>query len=468
MKLALVLVLVSSTAFAQPREADVPGPQAEVKSSGNPIDLPAVPDFTLTSSSTVHGVRELRVHGAKLLDSEVTVTGVVTWAYDCVLANRKPKESVAQTKRRIDEDPTLCERPKFYLGNDAKTPAEKSIWVVDLPRVYNKMELERITKAERTNPDRCEPGDTKHHLCPPYKVGDVVTLTGDWKTASPHSERNSDGLLVFKRMKSTTQKWQTDNSTWVAPSPPVAIAPAPPTRPSLPALPKTSPTRAVLANRAEIENHQRNASKALGSKQFDTAVAEAQQALAKDPEAHLAYYMMGGGEAGRGDWTKAAAAFGQAATLRPDVAMYQMWRGIAIYNELYANARTELARRENRKPEEVTVDGSTITFDTALLPLLLALQLEPKLWRANYFLGKIDRAAGADHAAAEDFTRAIAASPHESAPCVVLTELYRHWDYTDSAIKVASTCTANVIGRDGADVWYVLGMAYDDRNDHKA
>ena len=29
-----------------------------------------------------------------------------------------------------------------------------------------------------------------------------------WKMSSPHSERNSDGLLVYKKMKNVTQGWE--------------------------------------------------------------------------------------------------------------------------------------------------------------------------------------------------------------------------------------------------------------------
>jgi len=57
-------------------------------------------------------------------------------------------------------------------------------------------------------------------VCPPYQVGDVVEIVGSWKMASPHSERNSDGLLVFKKMKNITQNWETP------PLDPTAVPPA--------------------------------------------------------------------------------------------------------------------------------------------------------------------------------------------------------------------------------------------------
>ncbi len=188
------------------------GPEAEVKKSDVKLNLPPVPAFDLPAANAdgSHSVKELRVKGRKLLDSEVTVKGVVTWAYDCPTAIRTPGQTKEEVQKIIDDDPTKCERAKFYVGDTADTPAEKSMWVVDVPRPYNKLELERIKKPERNQPDRCEPSekDPKKMICPPYKVGDQVEITGTWKMASAHSERNSDGLLVYKKMKNITTPWE--------------------------------------------------------------------------------------------------------------------------------------------------------------------------------------------------------------------------------------------------------------------
>ena len=188
------------------------GPEAEVKKSDIKVDLPAVPDFALPPAPAdgSHTIKELRVKGKKLLDTDITVHGFITWAYDCATAVRKPDESDKDVQKRIDEDPTLCERPKFYIGDTAQTPAEKSLWVVDVPRPYNSLEVKRIKKKDRIDPDRCEPDekDKMKSVCPPYNVGDEVVITGSFKTSSPHSERNSDGLLVYKSMKNVTQNYE--------------------------------------------------------------------------------------------------------------------------------------------------------------------------------------------------------------------------------------------------------------------
>jgi len=215
------------------------GPEAEVRKTEVKLNLPPVPPFDLppAPSDGSHTVKELRVKGKKLLESDITVKGVITWAYDCPTAVRQPGMSDKDLQKMIDDDPTKCERPKFYVGDQADTPPEKSMWVVDVPRPYNKLEMERMKKPERNLPDRCEPGekDPKKNICPPYAVGDEVSVTGTFKMSSPHSERNSDGLLVYKKMKNITQNWETPD---IAPPPgagsgaAAAGGPPPATKPS--------------------------------------------------------------------------------------------------------------------------------------------------------------------------------------------------------------------------------------------
>jgi hypothetical protein len=208
------------------------GPEAEVHKSEMKLSLPPVPAFDLPAppADGSHSVKEMRVKGKKLLETDITVKGVITWAYDCPTAIRQPGMSDKDLQKMIDEDPSKCERPKFYVGDAADTPAEKSLWVVEVPRPYYKVELERLPREEIRNPppDRCDPKDTKKSTCPPYKVGDQVEITGTWKLTSPHSERNSDGLLVYKRMKNVTQNWE---SPVIEPKP-GAASPSAPTKPS--------------------------------------------------------------------------------------------------------------------------------------------------------------------------------------------------------------------------------------------
>ncbi len=203
------VLFVSTSLLAACGEDKLKGPEAEVHKSDVKLSIPAVPAFDLANKP----IKELRVKNRKRLKSEVTIKGFVTWVYDCPTAIRQPGEDDKALTERIEKDPTLCERAKFYIGDDKDTPAEKSLWVVDVPRPYNKLELKNMKKKDRTDPLKCEPDDLakkpKESICPPYALGDEVEVTGMFDLSSPHSERNSDGLLIFKKVHNTTQDYTT-------------------------------------------------------------------------------------------------------------------------------------------------------------------------------------------------------------------------------------------------------------------
>ncbi len=206
----VLLAVLPGVLFAAACEKDkLKGPEAEVRKSDVKLNLPAVPGFELPPSNAdgSHSVKEMRVKGRKLLETEITVKGIVTWAYDCPTALREPGMDDKTVLKMIEEDPAKCERAKFYIGDAADTPAEKSMWVVDVPRPFNKLEIERLPKEELKYPPPGKCDRKKEGHCPVYKVGDQVEITGTWRTSSPHSERNSDGLLVYKKMKNVTQNW---------------------------------------------------------------------------------------------------------------------------------------------------------------------------------------------------------------------------------------------------------------------
>jgi len=208
--------------------------------------------------------------------------------------------------------------------------------------------------------------------------------------------------------------------------------------------------------------------KANGAKQFDTAIAEYQKAVAAMKENHLAWYGMGGAYAGRQSWDKSADSFANAVQLEPDQAMYQMWYGVALYEKAVQEAKDAQARKENKKPEEVQVDYANVNFQTALQHLQKAVELNKDMWRAHYYLGKIFKESSKPKEAADELSKALAANPREAAPYVALSELYRKWDYSAEAVKVASQGAANVPGsNEVTDIWFSLGMAYDDQGKSK-
>ncbi len=205
--------------------------------------------------------------------------------------------------------------------------------------------------------------------------------------------------------------------------------------------------------------------KAQGAKQFEVAIQEYEKAVEKYAENHLAWYGMGGAQAHRGEWDKAADAFSRAVQIADEQPMYQMWYGVALYEKAVKQAREDQARKENKKPEEVKPDLSVVNFDKASQHLQEAVKLNGDMWRAHYFLGRIYREQDKPKEAATEFSKALQADPRQQGPYVALGELYRKWDYTDEAIKVTSQGAANVPGaNEVSDIWYVLGMGYSDKS----
>jgi tetratricopeptide (TPR) repeat protein len=210
--------------------------------------------------------------------------------------------------------------------------------------------------------------------------------------------------------------------------------------------------------------------KANGAKQFETAITEYQKAVEKYHDNHLAWYGMGGAQAGKGDWSKASDAFAVAVQLDEKDPMYQMWYGVSLYEKAVQTAREDQAKKENKKPEEIKPDLSAVNFEKPSQHLQEAVKLNGDMWRAHYYLGRVFREQDKPKDAANEFSAAIKANPRESGPYIALGELYRRWDYTEEAIKVASQGTVNVPGsNEVSDIWFVLGMGYDDkRMDDKA
>ncbi|MEZ4367124.1 MAG: hypothetical protein R2939_12700 [Kofleriaceae bacterium] len=183
------------------------GPKAEVQANTDKVDLPDVPDesdFAFPKhEGGAHSVKELRVRREQFLDQKLTVRGFVvetyTWVKDCApTIEREPKWTDADVIKAIEADPTKCQLIKFYLGDSKDTPVSQALWVVDAPRAPTPLEKERLPKEEIADPRMW-----KEVI--PYEVGDEVTVTGTFAIASPHSERNLKGLLVYETMKNITQ-----------------------------------------------------------------------------------------------------------------------------------------------------------------------------------------------------------------------------------------------------------------------
>jgi tetratricopeptide (TPR) repeat protein len=452
MKLVVAFVVGwSSFAFAQAKapikvvSPPIKGPAPEV---APPITVPPIPTFAIVSSPNgFRTVHELRVAGRKLIGTKIQVEGNITWIYDCASAVKKKGESKAQTQRRIDADPTICERPKFYLGDAKSTSPEQSLWIVDVPRAPNKLERERLPKDELA----------RWPKPPTLALGQRVVVTGTFDLASPHSERNSDGLLVFES---------------IAPASPSAAAPtqSPPPDP-----PKATPLSRKKVDRpprqvtdsAESIRISNQGTRAYGQKNYDEAIAKYTDAISRWGGNHVAYYGLAGAYIGKNDWAAARDAMDNAVSLEPTQPMYLMTYGLAIYESIVAAERQALAKRQGVDPSLVVVDNTTLNFSKAIDPLVAAVAIEPTIWRAHYYIGRIYRDQGFAAAAATELREAVANGATAPGPYIALGELYRKWDFPKDASEIALLGTARFTGSEGSDVWYVLGMSYDDQGDNK-
>jgi tetratricopeptide (TPR) repeat protein len=447
-------ILIPIVAFAGKLETDdLPGPPLETIKNPARVEVPAIPTFDLpVTEPGFRSPRELRVRGRSALGAEVKVKGYVTWVYDCVaqLAAVNPEASRAQILMSIDTEPSLCERPNFYLGDSKDTSQEASIWIVDVPRAPTKSERQRLSRDEI----KAWP------VVPKIARGDFVTVTGTWAQHSPHNEHSLDGLLIFKSL---------------APAPPgtgpAATAPV--------ASPKETPisvvTKAPL--RDEVDPAVRNTSvdhlnacnKAIVAKQYDAAIKACQLATKLWAGNHHAWYAWSGAHIARREWSQARVAIERAVALRPDQAMYQLYLGISLYESEVQRAKEEQARRENKKPEDIVLDPGVLKLDAARDALVRATSLAPMLWRGHYYLGRVLRDRDDPRRAAEQFSQTIALHPTYRHSYISLIQLYRRWDYVDQALAIANLGTSTVPTADVGELWFELGMAYDaKRSDAKA
>lgn len=420
-RLGIVGVLATVTsAYADRPELQPPAP--EVVRAQTKVELPAVPAFEVPQvEAGVHDPRELRVQGGAVLDREIKVKGYVVWIYDCARAIATAGEAPRDVQARIDADPTLCERPRFFVGATKDTPPERAIWVVDVPRVPNKLELARLPKAELAAWPKV----------PKVAVGDYVVVAGTWRLASPHGTRNSDGLLVFESLAPGGKPPVNALPREKHAEPPEAAPP--PIGP--PAVAAEVEPRARAQSVAELNA----CSAAIGARKLDDAAARCTRALQLWPGNHLAWYSLGIGASARGDWAGAKTAYENALKLRPDSAQYQMVTGVALY------------------------ETGAASYDAAREHLRTAVAIEPAMWRAHYYLGRALRGLGRVRAAADELGRTIALNPAEPGPYIALAELYRKWDYVDESIAVATQGTKVVSGAGAADVWLEVGLGYDDK-----
>lgn len=445
---AAVQPAAAQPAAAQPAPAqpaamepdDLPVPPVDGASSS--VDAPDPPSLAVPAPDHgVHDVRALRLDRS-LLGSEVKVGGYITWIYDCAAAVGKPGVPRARVLKQINQDPSMCERPKFHLGPARNTPEVNTIWVVDVPRPPFQIEKERLPPDELA----------ARPPVPRLAVGDYVVVTGTWALQSPHAERNSDGLLVYEALDHVAPPAAAPRMVAppAAPTLAVTVVTRPPLRPVVP-----------VATRTASRDATSRCLDAYARKQFVDALPACQQAVEIWDHNHTAWYALAAIAGSTGDFAAARDDAAHAVAARPDAAMYQLLLGRMAYEALVAKARAELAAASGLQPDQVLPDLHGVDFTEALRPLLAAVQLEPRLWRAHYYLARIYRDHGHWTDAARELTAAVRVGATEPEPYVALVELYRRWDLRDLALTVAKAGARQVAGQ-SAQLWFEIGVVHDD------
>jgi tetratricopeptide (TPR) repeat protein len=413
---------------------DLPVPRPEIAAAAPAVTLPAVPSFELPPLvGGAHRPRELRVRGASLLGTELRVDGYITSMFNCaatlMLAN--PGRTHAEIAAAIRNDAKLCNPLWFYLGDVAGASRDLSIWVVDVPRRTAKTERESISNEElaASLPQ------------PKIAIGDHVVVTGLWTTRSSQ-EQATRGLLVYRSVApaptaaaipATTAAPTTAVLSTAAAAP--AVTPA-----ALTARPPRRPIVAVPRYNDSID-HLNACIRQINAGSAQAAVSECRTALSIWDGNHLAWYTLATAYIAGHAWGNAVSAAERAVRLRPDQAMYQLYYGLAQYESVAESTGD-------------ATHGAAIA--TARDALSQAVQLDPKLWRAHYYLGRIYRDLDDTRRAADAFSRTIVQNPHYHAAYVALTEIYRSWEYFDQALAVAQLGTASL--PHDAELWYELGL----------
>lgn len=407
---------------------DLPAPRPETVSAPAKVDLPAVPQFEIASATRGrHGPSELKVRGWSLLGHDVQVAGFITGIYDCAaaLSAKRPGTPRAALLDLIERDPTLCESPKFYLGDAPNTPREQSLWVVDVPRPARQAERHALRQDQLKGwwPE-----------IPNLSVGDFVVVTGAWSQYSARGEHDAIGVLRYREIAPAVPSASPAATAAAAAEPEIALPPPPALR--------------KLVGR-EVRNasvdHLNACTREIAAQRYGAGIAECRTAVELWDGNHLAWYAWGSAHIARGEWHEAIGRIERAIALRPDYGMYHLYDGIARYEA--ERGRLDAARDALRR----------------------AIRLDPRLWRAHYYLGRVYRDRGDDRRAAEQFSAAIQSNPADHQAYVALAEVYHRWSYMDQMRAVAEVGTRNAAHADSAEIWFALGVALDaERQDDRA
>ncbi|HSR97542.1 MAG TPA: hypothetical protein VLM79_10850 [Kofleriaceae bacterium] len=208
---------------------------------------------------------------------------------------------------------------------------------------------------------------------------------------------------------------------------------------------------------------------AIVQKRFAAAIGACRSSIAAWQDNHLAWYAAGNAHVARDEWKDAAASLAHAVALRPDIAMYQMIYGVALYEAEVERFRQERTNRAASRPgddgddssegADRSADAPVLRLDAARAALVRAATIAPTLWRTHSYLGLVYRDLRDPQAAAEELTAALRANPLDRPSYVALTELYRRAGFAQLALAVAGTGANNIPG--SAELWFEVAMSYE-------
>jgi tetratricopeptide (TPR) repeat protein len=184
---------------------------------------------------------------------------------------------------------------------------------------------------------------------------------------------------------------------------------------------------------------------ALRARRYEAASIACRTSIMAWPGNHRAWFGWANADIARRRWDAARAAVGQAVALRPDLAMYQMVYGITLYEAIAQRAAGDSQDRRQ----------------TARQAVVRALAIEPRLWRAHFYLGCIERDLHADRAAAEQLTTAIRLNPDHRAGYIALSELYRATGHFREALEVADAGLGRLPSAGAADLRREVALTHD-------
>lgn len=206
---------------------------------------------------------------------------------------------------------------------------------------------------------------------------------------------------------------------------------------------------------------------AINARRYHVALTACQAAIDAWDGNHLAWYAKGNAHIAKDDWVAAGTALERAVALRPDVAMYQMAYGIALYEAETVRVREDRTRKDRKEPDDGgAVDPVGLKLDGARAALVRATTIAPNLWRAHGYLGYVYRDLRDPRAAAEELTLALRVNPSYRSAYIALTELYRRWAFREQALAVATLGTVHVPRSGTADLWFEVGMCHEEMHNN--